>query len=267
MNMELKSRYLDPAWSDTLQAAGLDNMDAWLALDKEQVDNPNHRWGGISVVFRRDISAPDGRQQRVYIKHQKNMFRRARSNPLRRELTYLAEFRNLMRCRQLGFEVPKPLFFAIRGKGRDQECVMVTENLQDFVPVKALTSDDVSGVSARRKLLRDVAHELARFHQAGLTHQSLYDRHVMVRWNDAAQRWDVAFIDMEKCRSTRLSGGMYRDLESLSRRSAGWRFAERLYFLREYIGARSLAEDGRKWIAGIRRAARKKWPQHLVRGR
>jgi 2-polyprenyl-3-methyl-5-hydroxy-6-metoxy-1,4-benzoquinol methylase len=75
-------------------------------------------------------------------------------------------------------------------------------------------------------------------------HNCLYPKHIFIRENvdcpdkvNNYQSADVCFIDLEKCKYRPLSPlAMFRDLESLARRSAGWTQADRMRFLLAYLG-------------------------------
>ena len=101
----------------------------------------------------------------------------------------------------------------------------------------------------RRALIRDLAHSLAKIHQAGIRIPDLMARHVMVRPDGSAY-----FIDLARIRFRRFS--MNSSLKDLARLSttldgAAVSSSDRLRFLKHYVERGGIAGSGnpRKKIA------------------
>jgi tRNA A-37 threonylcarbamoyl transferase component Bud32 len=251
--MELNGSYVHPHWRLTLDGLGLSTMKDWLALDKTLVDEPNQRGRGVSQVFRASVIGAEGEPVTVYIKHQRNYVRRSVLHPVSGQTTLYQEYRALMRCWQAGVPVAEPLFFAVNSQGGNHEAMLVSINLAGF---QSLDQIDLGALSPGRRftLIRDVASVVRLLHERGLVHQNLYPKHIFVAWSEKQQRYDVRFIDMERCRphyqrwQPRL-----RDLETLARRAKGFSARDRVRFLRAYLDRPLADSDGRSLVARMER--------------
>lgn len=96
------------------------------------------------------------------------------------------------------------------------EAVLVTEELVGF---RALSEFPPLVPALNARLARAVGTELGKLHGARLQHGGLYDKHVMVRWEDEKDVPEVALIDLETMRARlTASAARRRDLEQFKRR-------------------------------------------------
>lgn len=260
--MMAPQRFIDPDWRPVFLAKGLDHLDAWWRLGGERergaalMDEPNQRYGGEMSVYRIRLTDVDGHPRHLYVKCQRQQKRRTTAHPLHGEPTLFAEFRALRCCLADGIPVARPVFFDTRiGGDRQRYTVMVSLGLDGFDSLEAIDPARLD-LALRRRLIRDVADTLRLLHGAGYVHRHLYPKHIFVAWRPDLRRYDVRFIDLEK--THRVSGfrHLYRDLESLARRSDGFGGRDRLRFLKRYLGPRPLGRGGKalaRRLAGKRR--------------
>lgn len=249
--MELKAGYLHPHWRLILEGNGLSSMADWLALDKGLVDEPNHRGKGVSEVFQAQIPGLSEDTVTVYIKHQRNYVRRSVMHPLAGQLTLYQEFKALMRCWQAGVPVAEPLFFASSANKGGSEAMLVSLNLDGFNSLDLIELDSLPA-GRRPILIRDVAAAVRLLHKKGLVHQNLYPKHIFVSWCERQMRYDVRFIDMERCRphyqrwQPRL-----RDLDTLARRARHFSARDGIRFLRTYLEQPLAQGKGRSLVSRL----------------
>jgi len=251
--MDLNGSYFHPHWRLPLTGHGLNTVADWLALDKTLVDEPNQRGRGISQVFRASVVGPEGDTATVFIKYQRNYVRRSVLHPVSGQATLYQEYKALMRCWQAGVPVAEPIFFAANSSGGNNEAMLVSLNLAGF---ESLDQVDLEALPAARRftLVRDVAAVVRLLHERGLVHQNLYPKHIFVAWSDKQQRYDVRFIDMERCRPHyQRWRPRIRDLETLARRAKGFSARDRVRFFRAYLGRPVADKDGRSLLARLER--------------
>jgi tRNA A-37 threonylcarbamoyl transferase component Bud32 len=180
----------------------------WWSTPREWVEPANERRGGWSGMM---LLHEDGLT--YFVKRQCDHLCRTLRHPFgwptaSREWHYL----NLLRG--LGVRVPEPVFHGVRRQANGTEAVLVTGKLEGFADLSAQV-----GLTAAEKLVlaRELGRQLARLHRARLQHNNLYDKHIMVRWQDGIP--EIALIDLERMRRrlTRQSAARH-DLAKLKRR-------------------------------------------------
>lgn len=180
----------------------------WWSVAGEWVEPPNERRNGWSGMLR----VRDG-DRLYYVKRQRNHLCRTLLHPFGWP-TASREWHYLDRLRRIGVGVAQPVFHGVRATPEGQEAVLVTEDLAGFTALSAQTSLDAV---QRMKLAHELGRSLGILHRARLQHSSLYDKHVMVRWEGAGV--EIALIDLEKMRGRLTRGAAARhDLEQLRRR-------------------------------------------------
>lgn len=244
-------RFIDPDWRPVFLAKGMDHLDAWWRLADEGrrqatlMDDPNRRYGGEMRVYRIRVLDVDGQPRHLYVKCQREQKRRTAAHPLHGEPTLFTEFRALRRCLNDGIPVARPVFFDTRiGGDRRRYTVMVSQGLDGFHGLDEIDPAALA-LTRRRRLIRDVADTLRLLHATGYVHRTLYPKHIFVAWRPDLDRYDVRFIDLEKTHRAAGFRHLYRDLESLARRSEGFSGPDRLRFLKRYLGPRPLGRDGK----------------------
>jgi tRNA A-37 threonylcarbamoyl transferase component Bud32 len=192
------------------------SFEAWWSVPGNWVEEPNRRRGGWSGMMR---LSHGGRL--YYVKKQCNLLHRSLERPLG-EPTTAREHRNIERLTRLGIRVPKVVFHGLRRTSEGLEGLLVTESLDGFVSLDAAPPLDRPALKA---LAQAVGSVVGTLHRAYLQHSCLYDKHVMVRWDDG--RPEIALIDLEKLRRPWLPWrAAAHDLDQLSRHQSIWSSAD-----------------------------------------
>jgi len=236
--------YIAPDKAQLLAAHRLDNFDAVWDYQGEWFEPPNQRRGGWSGVNRVALPEADAVDYAVFLKRQQNHQRRTGRHPIAGVPTFLREFSMLLYLQTQAVPAPKPVFFAKRKVNNDQQAILMTEALTNYLPLdqvmEQMFANGMPSQKTQRALIDTVAIMVRKLHVAGVQHRALYPKHIFVRLN-ANQPADVAVIDLEKSRIT--FWGFYRtyiDLAALNRHAVFWSRTKRLYFFKQYLGVKRL---------------------------
>lgn len=185
------------------------DFEHWWTTEGKWVEEPNERrngWSGVMRILEQDSL--------FYVKRQFNHLCYTFRHPFGWPTTS-REWHYLRRLEQIGLAAPKPVFHATRRvSGGGTEAVLVTRELRGFVSLDTLTN---TTAQQRTQLAQTIGDKLGRLHRARLQHSCLYDKHVMVRWDDETPT--IALIDLEKMRTRLTSASAARhDLEQFQRR-------------------------------------------------
>jgi hypothetical protein len=193
-----------------------DDFAAWWAAAGEWVEEPNQRrsgWSGMMRLHQND--------QTYYVKKQCNHLCRTLRHPFGWP-TVSREHDNIRRLQALGITVPQPVFHGSRRTAEGYEGLLVTEELAGFTD---LAAQEHRSPAEKSRLAVAVGHMLGRMHRHNLQHSCLYDKHIMVRWQDGEPT--VALIDLEKLHPAWLPGKAARhDMEQLQRHQKIWQAAD-----------------------------------------
>ncbi len=220
-------------------------LDGFEPLWHQHIDwfeEPNHRRGGWSGVGQLHLTA-DETDLHLFVKKQQQHGRRTLLHPIKGEPTFRREFKRLTFLAKNGVKAPKVVCYGEQAVD-DADCaILATETLLDFKPLDAITQawHTTQSVSRqqKRRLLTSVAHALRDFHQTGLTHRAMYEKHIFVK--NAEQQPEVAFIDLENSRFNTWSFyRAYFDLAALNRHALYWSRSDRLYFFLQYFKTKHL---------------------------
>ena len=228
--------FVDPEFKPTLEALGLGQAEEVWALDLARVDDPNRARGGWSEVVRLQLSEPVQGVETLYIKRQQDFGYREWPNIFIKRPTLQHEYQNLTWCERHGIPVAKPLAYYSFNVDSHQRAILITAGLTDYLPVSELDWPHEIAEENRKRLLRAVARTVFQMHREGLQHNCLYPKHVFVhkQFFDSGKD-DVRLIDLEKARPiNRWNGGIFRDLDTLNRRSVDWSEEDREYFFKQY---------------------------------
>lgn len=188
----------------------------WWTAPGEWVEEPNQRRSGWSGMMR---LRHDGRT--YYIKKQCNHLCRTLRHPFGWP-TVSREYENIRRLQALGITVPQPVFHGSRQSDEGHEGILVTDELAGFAD---LTAQSARSPAEKTKLAVAVGRMIGLLHRHNLQHSCLYDKHIMVRWQDEEPA--VALIDLEKLHRAWLPGKAARhDLEQLQRHQKIWSAAD-----------------------------------------
>lgn len=189
-----------------------DDFDGWWNAPGDWFEEPNVRragWSGMVTCRYGDTL--------YFIKKQSNHLCRSLLHPFGIPTTS-REFANIKRLQQLGITVPEPVFHGSRKTGEGHLGLLVTRELAGFRAIADVGEPDAA---EKRQLATAVGHTIGRMHRAHLQHSCLYDKHVMVRWQDGKP--EIALIDLEKLRRPYLAWRAARhDLDQLRRHQKLW---------------------------------------------
>ena len=184
----------------------------------------------------------------LYIKRQQDFGYRMWRNPFNKWPTYFREYRNLLYCSKHGLPAVQPVAFAMRDHDGHRQAILITCALDKYFPLSERETVDKLGFSTRIKLVKEVANVVRQYHDAGMQHGCLYPKHIFINRDvvtDDAVR--VRLIDLEKAEPISWwNGGIFRDIDSLNRRSYGWDAKDRLRFLARYLSLIHISEPTRR---------------------
>ena len=233
--------YINEAWRSILVHNGLADFEALWSLEASWFEAPNERRGGWSGVSRCELQRPEGGTAALFLKRQKNHRARSLLHPVSGIATFQREFERVMTCRAHDIATLEPVFFGVRGTGKDQRAILATVALDGFVSLDELVRGwQLQGVPPRAErlpYLHAVAHVLKKMHAARIRHSCFFPKHIFVRAN-ADGTVEARVIDLEKSRSHQWkSRCAQRDLYSLNYYSPSsvWPRTDRLRFLRLYL--------------------------------
>jgi tRNA A-37 threonylcarbamoyl transferase component Bud32 len=197
------------------------SFERWWGVSGEWVEAPNERRGGESGVQR--ILAEDG--SIAYVKRQVGHIYRSLRHPLGRP-TALRERDALRSISALGIGVPELLFCGARRDEQGWRALLISAELKNYVSLETwyASGEHARYDQATRDLvMKQLGAILARLHKARWQHGCLYDKHVFIRVREeqGQTEFDIALLDLEKCRR-RFSAARAarRDLLQLKRHSS-----------------------------------------------
>ncbi|MDR0379665.1 MAG: lipopolysaccharide kinase InaA family protein [Candidatus Accumulibacter sp.] len=256
--------FIDERWRLIFSFNGLDDFDALWRLQIEWFEEPNYRRGGWSGVARCELSLPEGGTTAIFLKRQENHRTRSLQHPLNGEPTFLREFKRIMTCRRYAIPSLEPVYFAMRGRGRNQRAILATVELTGFASLAELERrwayEGLPPRAVRLRLFHAIAALLRRMHEHGICHGCFYPKHVFIRMIPEA---DVTarVIDLEKSRRLPLRAMCaFRDLYCLNHHSSpAWSRTDRLRLFLIYLGLPRLNARGKcLWRRIAARSARKR---------
>lgn len=258
--------FIAAGWDSVLNASGLGGFESLWALEAEWFEPPNHRRGGWSGVARIELPGLDGRLTGLFLKRQENHTRRTFRHPLHGEPTFAGEIRNILAMQRAQVPSMEPVYYAQRKRDGKWCVILMTRELLGYRPLDVLTDDWYAagwGDSRQTRLrtISECAAVLSRLHRAGYVHNAMHPKHLFLRVEEH-ERVEARLIDLEKMRrKPGLTRRTLRDLDSLNRRSRHWSRADRLRFLKAYLGVGHLGADGRRlWYRLARRYLEKVGP-------
>lgn len=236
-----------PEALERARALGLDDLDRAFELPAVKRAQANGRWKALAV-----LDDPAGR---VFVKRwdfdRLEVFVRGALKANFPVFSGPREARNLLDLRTAGVRAARPLAAGERTVGRRR---------RSFVAQEALAGAPLDGPppaapAARRALVLAVADLVRRLHAAGFWHKDLYGENVRV---DPVE--GPGLIDCE--RVERRAGGppwrwRVKDLAGLELTVAWATRADRVRFLRRYLGLARAGADGRTLARAVRAKARR----------
>jgi hypothetical protein len=233
--------FINERWRSILAFNGLDDFDALWRFQAEWFETPNRRRGGWSGVTRCELPLPEGGVAAIFLKRQENHGTRSLRHPLDGVPTFLREFKGIMNYRRYAIPSLEPVYFAMRGRGKNQRAILVTEELTGFVSLADLerrwTHEGMPPRALRLRVLHAIAALLRRIHEHNLCHRCFFPKHIFIR-ADPETGVVARAIDLENSRRLPLRVlCAQRDLYCLSHYvSPVWSRTDRLRLLMAYLG-------------------------------
>jgi hypothetical protein len=242
--------FINERWRSILAFNALEDFEALWELNAEWFEAPNRGRGGWSGVARCELSLPDGGKSAIFLKRQENHNARSLWHPLRGVPTLLREFEQIMAYRADAILSLEPVYFGMRGRGKGQRAVLVTEELTGFSSLDAYQQiwqhEGAPPRHERLEILQAVAGLLRRMSVHGIQHGCFYPKHVFIRIADGLP--ETRAIDLEKSRRRPFFMCALRDLYSLSHyASPVWSRTDRMRFLKRYLDI-SRMNTCAKWL-------------------
>lgn len=253
---------VDPPFAPRLAQSRLDSVARVLACRGDRLA----AWSRTSDAVRVDL--PDERHA-LYVKRYHYPRWKQRLKGMFRGLFFGAsrartEYRNLQRMRQMGILAVRPVAWGERRVAHFlRSSFLITEAVPDaislaaFVQTFARHANDRAGVRVRHELLRGLAKEIRRMHDAGFVHRDLFWRNVLVRML-GPERFEFCFLDASVGRHIRVARWrqekIVQDLAALSVLAPDFcSRADQLRFIREYLGDDSRGDADRDWLLQVQR--------------
>ena len=255
--------FVNERWRAILAHNGLTGFDALWQLEAKWFEAPNQRRGGWSGVARCELRLPEGGTAAIFLKRQENHGTRSFWHPFSGVPTFFREFKRIMAYRQCSIPTLEPVFFGMRGQGKEQRAILATEELTGFVSLdryeQGLTREEKPPRAERLSVIEAVAELLSAMHAHGIRHNCFFPKHVFIRINPGGDV-EARVIDLEKSsrRPLQLMCAL-RDLYSLGHyTSPAWSRTDRVRFFRRYLGVDRLNAYGKwLWRGVVARSARR----------
>lgn len=253
---------IDPPFRERLAAAKLDSVARVLACRGDHLA----AWSRTSDAVRVDL--PDARHA-IFVKRYHYPRWRNRIKGFFRGVFLGAsrartEYRNLRRMRQAGILAVRPIAY---GERRVLHFLcssfLITEAVPDAVSLATFTKTYGrqprvgASLRIRHEILRGLAREIRRMHDAGFVHRDLFWRNVLVR-PMGPEKFEFCFLDASVGRRIRVPRWrrekIVQDLAALSVLAPDFcSRADQLRFMRHYLGTDTLTPDDRAWLLEVQR--------------
>ena len=247
------TEHFTKSWQPLFQSQGYGDFASIWDASLGFVDEPNIGRGGRSDVGKLCLSKADGKQQTFYVKRQVNYISKTLSHPFSGIPLTLKEFNNIEAFQALGIPSLEASYQGYRHHDGELQSILVTPELEGY---QDLDHYQPASISESRRITRELAHVLARLHNAGYRHGCLYPKHIFINPQD--EQAPVRLIDLEKVRRTPLRQyNKLKDLTTLQRRLSTSRSCN-LYFLLCYFGLNKHNDQIRQFVQKMqaRRAKR-----------
>jgi len=252
--------YINKDWQEDLQNNALSSFEDFWKIDEKWFESPNYRRGGWSGVTRSHLMMGDGTKKAVFIKRQKNHFRKNIKNSFKGNLTFSIEFEAIMSFREIGIPTLEPVYYGLKKENDDHLAVLVTNGLDEYFPLDELIEiwqqQGWPDIKTRKNIAQSIAHLTSKMHEHKFQHNCFYPKHLFVK---VADEVDTRVIDLEKVKKKRMrNSAMMRDLDTLNRHITNCSLTDRMRFLLAYLDTNTLTDDVKKlWYSLEKKSAKK----------
>ncbi len=233
-----------------------DREEKW--FEPRNIGKSESSWSG---VVRIDLG-----EKRFFLKRQENYFTLSPRYPFKISVVE-DEYRNIATFTEL--EVPSLEVVAckVRLKNGKRQALIMTAALDGYVDLDAVSVGlPKSGlsVSAKRRVLKNLAQLIRLTHSKGLFHGNLYPNHLFIDQKMligplTPDSISCRFIDMERAgKAFPRKRKQLRDIETLDRRTPNWSRSDRLFFLLNYLNLDSCDQSVRDYLCRLSKISKKK---------
>ena len=261
-------RFLNEAWTSTLEAMGLVTFDDWWRVEGKPAEKGNtvkgkpDTWSHVTI-----IQTPDGKT--LYLKRQQNFYPNNLLQRWRKELTFEREYQNYQKIDHAGVPTYELVYFESRKHNGNRQAVYVAEGLDDFTSLEHLIpiwkEQGWPSKKDRRRLLKVLLEVVQHMHQNSILHNALSPRHLFFNLETAKpyhfpEKIEFKLIDFERLKELkpRSDKAIMRDLFCLHRRGVGWPDSDRIWFLKQYLGIQRLDDRAKAIIRDFTQRVAKK---------
>lgn len=222
----------------------------------------------IRATPHRRVLQVEGRSHTLLVKHFVHSGIRAGLKATLRGPPAWREWKALREAQQRGLPLPKPLALGWRGRIWKRESFLVTDFIEQAIPLSHyLFGPDRPVGAARRRAFQGVAKLVRRAHESGFYQPDLHADNILVR--PSQPKLGFFLIDFQRVifRSSLSSRNRWRNLSVLNGGCTDASLVDRLRFLKSYLSSSPpMIVDLRKLVVRLERAG---WKHrlHLWRSR
>jgi len=251
--LKTKNLWCQPCFRDSLERAGLLDLESLGRKEFEWFETPNKRRGGWSGVSRIVLKTKSDVSEPVFLKIQQNHFYRSWRNAFLKKLSYTREFHAIRQLQHITSCVPEIIMHAEWKQNGARMCVIMSKSLDEW--------QSLAHWLARRpgrediyRVLTALADTLRPIHQASWAHFGLFQKHIFVRKGDEGD-YKIKLIDFEKARKTILARqSVIEDLSRFLRHSKNLDDEVKIFFLQSYFQTQSFRPSHKQLIRKLRGA-------------
>jgi hypothetical protein len=257
---KIKQQWIASEWEARLDEAGLLDIEALTTREFDWFEAPNHRRGGWSGVSRITLNpeAPEREQRAVFLKIQQNHFYIAPNTYFKKRLTFEREFSAMRALKPHCEAIPELVMFATWETNGDRGCVLITESLDDWLPLGPwLLGQEREPVPEKETLhlaLGAIAATAREINQAGWIHMCFSAKHIFVQ-KQANGQFKTSVVDLEKTRKRiGLGHRTVRDCSYFLRHTPNLSEDDKVHFLKAYFETEHFTPEHAKLIRRMRGA-------------
>lgn len=227
-------------------------------FEPRNIGKSESSWSGVVRI--------DTAGKSFFLKRQENYFTLSPRYPFKISVVE-DEYENIATFTDL--EVPSLEVVAckVRLKDGKRQALIMTAALDGYVDLDAFSLGlPRSGLSvtAKRRVLKNLAQLIRLTHSKGLFHGNLYPNHLFIDQNMlsgplTSDSIPCRFIDMERAgKAFPRKRKQLRDIETLDRRTPNWSRSDRLFFLLNYLNLDSCDQSVRDYLCRLSKISKKK---------
>lgn len=255
---KLKQLWVHPNLKPDLESAGLLDIESVSQREFDWFEAPNRRRGGWSGVSRIVLNpeTSDTEQKAVFLKIQQNHFYIAPNTCFLKRLTFEREFAAMTAIRPHCEAIPEVVLFAHWEVNGDKGCVLITESLDDWLPLGPWLNGQLEraapDTATLHRALDSIAETARQINQAGWIHMCFSAKHLFVQ-EQADGSFKTRVVDLEKTRKRiGLSRRTLKDCSHFMRHTPNLTEADKTHFLQSYFQTTQFSDKQKAQIRKMR---------------